>query len=1227
MPHAPRVTRGQGLTWTLPALYVLSGAAALILEVTWSRLLTLQFGHTTGATSTVLAAFMGGLAAGAAIGGRIAERGDEKPPYPNPLPKGEGLDLSRKGPGPSTECRKRALRLYAMLEVVVAVSAVILPIVLAAAEPLLAWAYADGAGGWRFGVVRVVVSLVVLAVPTMAMGATYPLAMRALAENIAGGGQAAGRLYAGNTIGAAAGALAAGFVLLPAVGIRMTTLSAVALNVAAAGIAWWLAQGLPASLPQRPADTVSQVAGGGRSDGDADRDAAADGAPELVAPTRSSSRASRGTNVARGAAVGARTRTPSPRRASPRGGAPASAEDTEGAETLWIALIAAAAFGLVALANQVVWTRVIALIVGPTTYAFSAMVGVFIAGLAIGAAGGTRLARGRRAVVWLGVMAMTAGVAIALSIHLTGRLLLWIAVAASTSPGAGAAAGSAAAASGAAASSAASAASTAGVANAFGAIVWRQIAIAAALLGPLSIASGAAFPLALAAASRGGTMLTPLRLSFVYAANTVGAIAGALLAGFVFVPAFGLQTTLRWSALLSVSIGSVVLLAGAGLSRQTAFASRVFAAVASIRGVAALTASAVVAAGVFTLASWDPALMSSGAYRFAPAIASGGDRAELEALLTAGDVLFYDEGSSGTVAVRRLGGTTSLVIDGKPDASNDADMLTQKLLAHLPLLHHERPRRALVLGLGSGVTAGAALTYPLTSLDVVEISPEVVTASNYFRSENLDALADPRTRLLVTDGRSHLRLASSTYDVVISEPSNPWMAGVASLFTREFMTSVRERLASGGIFCQWTHTYDMSRDDLRSIVATFTSVFPHASLWLVGESDVLLIGSVSPLNADDEVFWRRYINPAVRDDLRTVAVSGIRDLLGLRVADAAALRRYAIDAPVQTDDRMALEFSAPRSLADRAGARNAAELLALAAAPPVDATSHSGGAWASRGRMMLRAEAFELAYQALAKAIELGGGDEETMTAFAQAAAGAGKVDAAAALLRAQPAGNIPARVALARILMARGDADGALAAIELLESPHPNPLPKGEGLDFSRKVPSVHSDDAPLRPDDARSRSDEVRLLREQASIFADVGAADRLAPVVELLRQKDPASRDTRYYASALAFMQGDLQSALTQAQALVAAHPDEARAHNLIGAALATRGQADDARAAFARAIAADPRDAAAYVNAGSLDLEQGRPADARRHFAIALTLDASNESARQGLAAARLRLAQR
>jgi spermidine synthase len=129
----------------------------------------------------------------------------------------------------------------------------------------------------------------------------------------------------------------------------------------------------------------------------------------------------------------------------------------------------------------------------------------------------------------------------------------------------------------------------------------------------------------------------------------------------------------------------------------------------------------------------------------------------------------------------------------------------------------------------------------LTERAAGRISPEVVDASHFFRAENRNALTDPRTRLLLADGRSHLRLGRLRYDVVISEPSNPWRAGIAALFTREFLIEVRERLTEAGIFCQWAHTYDISDPDLRSIVATFVDVFPHASLWLIGEADVLLM--------------------------------------------------------------------------------------------------------------------------------------------------------------------------------------------------------------------------------------------------------------------------------------------------------------------------------------------------------------------------------------------------
>ena len=124
----------------------------------------------------------------------------------------------------------------------------------------------------------------------------------------------------------------------------------------------------------------------------------------------------------------------------------------------------------------------------------------------------------------------------------------------------------------------------------------------------------------------------------------------------------------------------------------------------------------------------------------------------------------------------------------------------------------------------------------MISLLGFEISPEVVEASRFFEPENARALADPRTRLIVGDGRTHLMLGRDTYDVIVSEPSNPWMAGIASLFTREFFLAARARLAPGGVLCQWAHTYDISNADLRSIVATFLSVFPDGTLWLVGDA-------------------------------------------------------------------------------------------------------------------------------------------------------------------------------------------------------------------------------------------------------------------------------------------------------------------------------------------------------------------------------------------------------
>src|SRR6185369_13714700 len=176
-------------------------------------------------------------------------------------------------------------------------------------------------------------------------------------------------------------------------------------------------------------------------------------------------------------------------------------------------------------------------------------------------------------------------------------------------------------------------------------------------------------------------------------------------------------------------------------------------------------------------------------------------------------------------------------------------MLTQRLLGVLPVLMHRNPRELCVIGLGSGVTLASAMATGLVRrADVVEISPEVVEASELFSKENDHVLHSPAVHLVIGDGRSHLQLTKRRYDVIVSEPSNPWMAGVAALFTREFFEAARARLLPGGLLCQWAHTYDISPDDLKSIARTFASVFPQGTMWLVGGGDLLMIGT-----ADDDI--------------------------------------------------------------------------------------------------------------------------------------------------------------------------------------------------------------------------------------------------------------------------------------------------------------------------------------------------------------------------------------
>ena len=505
---------------------------------------------------------------------------------------------------------------------------------------------------------------------------------------------------------------------------------------------------------------------------------------------------------------------------------------------------------------------------------------------------------------------------------------------------------------------------------------------------PIAFGLGVAFPLSLELAGSRDA-IPARRLGVLYAVNTAASVVGALVAGFVAIPAIGLRASLL-VATASLLLGAAVLIVRGRLSGRG-------------RLVVLLPLAAVVA-WMATSPGWDREWLAAGGYLYTRFVPPGVDR---HAALTAGTLLYYREGATGTVSVKALTGDRSLSIDGKVDASTARDMLTQKLLAHLPLLLHPNPRQVGIVGLGSGVTLASALVHPIVSVDVVEISPEVVEASAHFADVNRRALDDPRTRLVRGDGRTHLSLTSRRYDVVISEPSNPWMAGVAALFTQEFFQTVRGRLAPGGIFCQWAHTYDVSDADLRSIVATFRAVFPDGTMWLAGDGDLLLVGSTAPLEPRLENISTAWQRPGVGEDLRTVGMQEPFALLSLFVGGPDEMSRYGAGAAVQTDDRTALEFSGPFAVFAGVPANHSATLRAL-----LDGGQQAAGRRArahGRDRLAMarprcdadEGRAVDSAYRDYATALDLDPTDTTTLDGFVRAATAARQEDDAERRLRA----------------------------------------------------------------------------------------------------------------------------------------------------------------------------------------------------------------------------------
>ncbi len=318
-------------------------------------------------------------------------------------------------------------------------------------------------------------------------------------------------------------------------------------------------------------------------------------------------------------------------------------------------------------------------------------------------------------------------------------------------------------------------------------------------------------------------------------------------------------------------------------------------------------------------------------------------------------MLYYNDALTGTISVTRVRGRlqgkdlVSLQINGKTDAST-GDVSTQLLLAHLPALLHPAPRSALVIGLASGCTLGALERHrELQSIDCVEIEPAMAHVTSFFCDINRDCLRDPRVNLVLDDARNFVQVTPHRYDLITSEPSNPWIAGVANLFTREHFRNCRARLTPTGVFCQWIPLYNLSPGDLRSIAATFRDVFPTATLWMFPElaTDGFLIGTLSPQALDVPRLAAGCARAGVRADLQAARVHDIWDFLGGCLYGPEMMTEISREAPLNTDDFPLLEFSAPTNLHSGIARLTLVRVLELArtSTPPLT----RGGATCTEG--------------------------------------------------------------------------------------------------------------------------------------------------------------------------------------------------------------------------------------------------------------------------------------
>ncbi len=540
--------------------------------------------------------------------------------------------------------------------------------------------------------------------------------------------------------------------------------------------------------------------------------------------------------------------------------------------------------GFCALGYEVLWTRILTLAVGASVYGFTIMLTAFLTGIALGSKAygllmalvGGRRSRPTRTIAWFGIVQVVIGV----TAFLVTLFLRDVPVNAIRLQAVFLRSGM----------------------DSFAARVWSNFALAFLYMVVPAFFMGVAFPLAGEVHARHRNAVGRA-VGEVLACNTVGAILGAGISGFAMIHLFGMERSLQMLTLLNVGTGLLVL---TSLARS--------------RGPAAAAAGVTLAALVFLAVSpgalrlWDTKYFAI--FRSNQPEAFATPEMVREAVENT-DVLYYAEGIESIVSVIRIkGGEQAFLTNGRVEASAHLQaQQCQLTLGHLPMLLARDPRKVLVVGMGSGMTPGATSVHPsVQQVTLAEIEPKVIGVARTFTEYNHGVLENPKLRLVFNDGRNFLMTTPEKFDVITADPVHPWFRGAGYLYTTQYFKLAADHLNPGGVIAQWLPIYELSPDDLRSVVRTFREHFKYTLLWLT-HYDAELIGGNSPLVIDEAELARRMATPAVAADLQRVMMGSPADLLSYFVMGPDGMARFSRAGVLNTDDRLYLEFSAPFSIA------------------------------------------------------------------------------------------------------------------------------------------------------------------------------------------------------------------------------------------------------------------------------------------------------------------------